>query len=292
MPKADRAALGRSTAETGALEALSRLAAKGAYAQPVDAALGASSEFAVFSPRNGREQALATIPREAIAWACSRGWLELDQGANRYRIAAAGVEVLRRAKCSHSAAPSRPRARSGPDRLAASAGIAPIRVASEGSLAWLRRRKDKDGQPLITEPQFAAGERLSADFWHAQLTPRVTVNWSAIAPGRRMRRAAPGVGVDLSDNAMAARQRINRALAAVGPELAGILLDVCCHDIGLVAAERAHRLPARAGKAFLQLALTYLARHYGLLAPAPSPTAHRPRHWGDEGYRPSIDAWR
>ena len=110
-----------------------------------------------------------------------------------------------------------------------------------------------------------AGERLAADFWHAQLSPRVTANWSASATSRRERRAAPGFGVELGDNVVAARQRVNRALAAVGPELGGILLDVCCHDVGLEAAERAHGWPQRAGKVILQMALTCLARHYGLL---------------------------
>jgi hypothetical protein len=28
----------------------------------------------------------------------------------------------------------------------------------EGPLAWLHRRKDKKGRPLISEAQFAAGE--------------------------------------------------------------------------------------------------------------------------------------
>jgi hypothetical protein len=42
----------------------------------------------------------------------------------------------------------------------------------------------------------------------------------------------------------------------------------------------------------LQLALTRLARHYGLLALEPSPGARRMRHWGDTDYRPTIDAWR
>ena len=182
--------------------------------------------------------------------------------------------------------PSKPAKKSGPR------AAAPVRAAQEGPLAWLRRRKDKDGQRLITEPQFAAGERLAADFQRAQLAPRVTANWSAIVPGRRMRRAAPGAGVELSDNAVAARTRVHRALAAVGPELAGILLDVCCLDVGLEAAERAQRWPQRAGKVVLQLALTGLARHYGLLPPEPPPGAHRLRHWGSDDYRPNLDVWR
>ena len=160
------------------------------------------------------------------------------------------------------------------------------------SLAWLRRRRDKDGLPLITEPQFAAGERLGADFWHAQLSPRVTADWSGTASSRRTPRAAPGVGVELGDHVVAARQRVHRALDAVGSELAGILVEVCCHDVGLEAAGRAQGWPQRAAKVVLQLALTGLARHYGLLAPEPRPGARRLRHWGSEDYRPDLDAWR
>jgi hypothetical protein len=41
----------------------------------------------------------------------------------------------------------------------------------------------------------------------------------------------------------------------------------------------------------LDLALTRLARHYGLLAPE-RPAASRLRHWGDADYRPTLETWR
>jgi hypothetical protein len=112
-----------------------------------------------------------------------------------------------------------------------------------------------------------------------------------VTASRSARRGAPDAGVELSDAAVAARERIKRAVAAVGSELAGILIDVCCHETGLEAAERAEGWPQRAAKVVLQLALTSLARHYGLIAPERSPFA-RLRHWGDEDYRPGLDAWR
>jgi hypothetical protein len=165
------------------------------------------------------------------------------------------------------------------------------RVRRESALQWLRRRKDKDGRPLLTEAQFQAGERLAEDFWHAGLQPRITANWSAAAPSERTRRSAPGAGVEMRDAVVAARQRVVRALEAVGSELAGILLDVCCHDIGLAAAEQARGWPLRSAKLVLDLALTALARHYGLIAPE-RPVAARLRHWGDADYRPTLDEWR
>ncbi len=82
---------------------------------------------------------------------------------------------------------------------------------------------------------------------------------------------------------------MRRALAAVGPELSGILIDVCCHLKGLEEAERAAGWPQRSGKVVLQLALTRLARHYGIGAPAPSPGAAHVRHWGSDDYRPPFE---
>ena len=292
MSTAVRAGRPDAATVSDALEVLSRLAAKGAYAAPLDAALGAGEPFGVFSARDGQAQPVATLPGCAVLLACRRGWLARDPGTDRYRIAAAGIEALRRARSGASAGAAKVRPPASSSQKSRPRATAPARGAHEGPLAWLRRRKDKDGQRLITEPQFAAGERLAADFLRAQLAPRVTANWSGVVPGRRMRRAAPGVGVEMSDSAVAARTRVHRALAAVGPELAGILLDVCCLDIGLEAAERAQRWPQRAGKVVLQLALTGLARHYGLLPPEPPPGAHRLRHWGSDDYRPNLDVWR
>jgi len=165
------------------------------------------------------------------------------------------------------------------------------RVRNESVLAWLRRRRDPDGQPLISEPQYFAGQRLAADFWRAGLMPRVTADWMGVGTSRRMRRAAPGAGVDVADGIVSARERIERALLAVGPELADILFDVCCRDMGLEAVGRAEGWPGRAAKVVLQLALTRLARHYGLIPPE-RPLARRLRHWGEEGFRPTLEGWR
>ncbi len=164
---------------------------------------------------------------------------------------------------------------------------------AESPLAWLRRRKDKDGASLISQAQFDAGERLRADFWFAQMTPRVTMSWSAVSPGQRRRKSGMAFrsDADMSDAIASARERVRRALATVGPELAGILIDVCCHLKGLEDAERAAGWPQRSGKVVLQLALTRLARHYGIGtdARAPTPSAAHVRHWGSDDYRPLFE---
>ena len=218
--------------------------------------------------------------RLAIAHGLRKGWLAPRRERHRVRISAAGLRALRAQTAGAASAVALPAA--GTDRS--------NERQHEGALAWLRSRKDKDGRPLITEVQFNAGEKLAADFWHAQMSPRVTANWSAMAPGHRLRRATPGLGVDMRDAVVAARQRFQRALEAVGPELAGILVDVCCHDMGLEASGHASGWPQRAAKVVLDLALTRLARHYGLMAPE-RPAATRLRHWGDADYRPTLETW-
>jgi hypothetical protein len=131
---------------------------------------------------------------------------------------------------------------------------------AESPLSWLARRKGRDGAAMIDAEQFAAGERLRADFTLGQLMPRTTSNWSAaVASGRR----AGGGAAAMTDAVVAARQRVRHAIEAVGPEFAGLLLDVCCFLKGLEDIERERRWPPRSGKVVLQLGLDRLARHYG-----------------------------
>jgi hypothetical protein len=165
--------------------------------------------------------------------------------------------------------------------------------ADESPIAWLRRRKDRSGEAMISQTQFDAGERLRADFWFAQMTPRTTMNWSSETPSQRGRRygAARNAGVDMLDNAAAAGERVRRALGAVGPELCGVLIDVCCHLKGLEEAERAAGWPQRSAKIVLQLALSALARHYGLETQVqPRARSAAVRHWGSADYRPLFEA--
>lgn len=163
---------------------------------------------------------------------------------------------------------------------------------AESPLGWLKSRKDRNGRPLITDDQYAAGERLRADYWFAHMSPRVTSNWSALAPAERSRRGAPSNAAALRDEVIAAKERVMRALMAVGPEVSGVLVDICCELKGLEDAEKENGWPQRAGKVVLQIALTRLARHYGLIRDDKQmPVRRGLRHWGSEDYRPTLDAW-
>ncbi len=146
---------------------------------------------------------------------------------------------------------------------------------AESPLAWLARRKGRDGRPLIDPIQLQAGERLRAEFTRAQLMPRVTSNWSAaVADGRRA--AGPA---SFTETMIAARQRVRHALEAVGPEFSGLLLDVCCFLKGLEDVERERAWPPRSAKIVLQLGLDRLARHYGFSAEIRGPARAPIRTW-------------
>jgi len=159
----------------------------------------------------------------------------------------------------------------------------------ESPLGWLRSRKDRNGKPLLDDAQFEAGERLRADYWFAHMSPKVTANWSGLAPVARVRRGASANPVALRDEVLAAKERVMRALMAVGPEISGILVDICCELKGLEEAEKENGWPQRAGKVVLQIALTRLARHYGLTSVAQERRTRGLRHWGEADYRPRID---
>jgi hypothetical protein len=150
---------------------------------------------------------------------------------------------------------------------------------SESPLIWLARRKGTDGRALIEPHQLQAGERLRADFTHAQMMPRTTANWHAQVAGRG-RDAQTGGHV--TERVIAARQRLRNAMNAVGPEFSGLLIDVCCFLKKLDVVERERRWPARSAKVVLQLALEHLARHYGYRSAIAGKAAAAIRSWAEE----------
>lgn len=155
--------------------------------------------------------------------------------------------------------------------------------AAESPLGWLRSRKDKAGEPLISADEFEAGERLRRDYTLAGLLVRTTMNWDGLG-GRAERRSAGGR--DLNAASLDARARVNAVIRGLGPDLASVAIDVCCHLAGLADIERLHGWPQRSGKVVLRLALAALARHYGIDAEATGGERSASRHWATPDFRP------
>lgn len=156
---------------------------------------------------------------------------------------------------------------------------------SESPLAQLARRKGRDGKPFLCDREFRAGERLRSDYTRGQIMPRLGANWGAsVSSGRR----TGGGAVELSDAALSARQRVDNAIAAVGPELSGVLVDICCFLKGLELVETERGWPVRSAKIVLKTALGVLGRHYWPGEDAARHNRHKLVHWGAQDYRPAL----
>ena len=150
MPQARRAKKPPG-ADAATLAALSQLARKGAYAAPMDAAPGESGRSVSSAPaiRLACRRGPGGRPSPML---CRRGWLAAD-GADRslsrhtrgHRRAAPCQAARRRPAKTHTAPPARQPKRAAKRQLAAERAR-----AARARSCWLRRRKDKDGQPLIT----------------------------------------------------------------------------------------------------------------------------------------------
>lgn len=225
--------------------------------------------------------------RAALDRLCRRGLVE--EAGSAARLTELGKAALRRhlAGADGFAVQHQTRVAVGIVDEALGGASTVIVNADESPLARLARAKGRDGAALLSPEEVAAGERLRADFTRGQMMPRVTANWSLAGGGRR--RGGGGGGMaEMSDAIVAARQRVDHALAAVGPDFAGLLLDVCCFLKGVEAVERERAWPVRSAKLVLRLALASLARHYGLGRVAEGRGGAPMVHWGTADYRPEI----
>lgn len=161
--------------------------------------------------------------------------------------------------------------------------------SGESPLLRLATRPEKGGRPYLDQEQFAAGEKLRRDFEMSGLAQRVTTSYEmAGSGGGRHWRMSDNAMERLTGNMLAARERLHKALEAVGPELSGILYHVCCLAAGLEQAELHLELPRRSAKAILALALNRLARHYGIKRMLRHKGPSQIGQWSLADYRPEI----
>jgi len=199
-----------------------------------------------------------------------RGWIAATTKGGRYVLSDAGAGWYDRETANADPFASQHQLRTV-KRLRDSAGRHRTVMVDEAEsvISRLKRRG------VIDAVQFDAGEKLRRDFTLAQLMPRLGVDLTApVLSGRRAYRAETA----MTDTVLAAKQRFNKAMQAAGPGLSDLLFDVVCHLRGLEDAERAYGWPHRSARVVLGIALTALARHYGLVVTV----SGRIRSWRSE----------
>lgn len=226
-------------------------------AKPVDAARGDRILL------DGGVRGTISAERKIVAEMVREGTLRAERGALRLVSERSGEDI---------------------GSIVVDTGSGPQTVSvnwAESPLGQLARRKGRDGRPFLSAAELRAGERLRSDYTRGQIMQRLGANWEAsVSSGRR-----EGGVADLTETALAARLRVEKAIRAVGPELSGVLIDVCCFLKGMETVEMERGWPVRSAKVVLKTALGALSRHYN---PQASERQRHMLHWGAADYRPSI----
>ena len=236
----------------------------------------------VKTSRAGMSLGCGTHPAQAGAELLRHDLVERAGGSGALSISAAGRSHLRR-RASELGTPFQDQQLDLVSEVRVEEAGERQRVVvntSESPLAWLARRRDRDGEPMIDPASYEAGERLRRDLTLGGVMPSITARWDGgIGNGGGGRDPAGA-----TDAMIAARQRVTYAMRAVGSDFADLLIDLCGFLKGLEQIERERRWPSRSGKVVVRLALWRLAEHYGLETVAHGPGWSRGiRSWVDEG---------
>ncbi len=220
---------------------------------------------AVFKEQNGKDpRKVATVEGHIAHRFALQEWISGKQigAVGRYKITNVGRAALRRMLAEGNSFSDQHKEFGERDVSVSDDGeIRRVRYnIAESPLSLLGRKRGADGSAFLTAAQIAAGERLREEFELAHMGPRVAQNWdrfltSASTGGFSGNSPAEGPG--------AARERVSKALSALGPGLADIAFRVCCFLDGLEKAEKRLGWSARSGKVVLRIALQRLAQHYG-----------------------------
>lgn len=141
------------------------------------------------------------------------------------------------------------------------AGVTPVHIPD----VLERLANPRKGEAsLLARHDIAAAQKFQQDLERAGLRQRTTQSWSyaslVLKPGKHSSAGQRSEPVAMLD----ARARVQAACVATGPELSGLLIDICLYDKSLAIAEQERGWPARSGKLAVALGLKALARHYGL----------------------------
>lgn len=231
----------------------------------------------VFCRTNNFRRPLNLLPISAASRFLTRDWVRCigkTELSAKYALTEAGRAALRRlqpAKRPVTGFAEAPSAFAAQHQLAGqrritnptTGEIETIQVnLGESPLGWLSRRRDANGDPLLSSEEVEAGERLREDYELAQIGPKVGQDWRRFLTP--VTNGTAGAGRTPSEGPMFARDRVAKALDILGPGLSDAAVRICCFLEGLEATERRMGWSARSGKVVLKLALQRLVDHYGL----------------------------
>jgi len=268
-----------------------RLVEASSYLAKLGGHLDKRLEYGLFVSRNRHKKPVLKLKANMFEGFVANDWLA-ENSNGHWHISTQGEAWLRRRMATNDPYRAQHQLTGARNIEIAPNSLRKLTVnLTESPLGWLRHRKGADGNPLLSQQQYEAGERLRSDFEKAQMSPRITSDITAPMTSSSSKRAGnTGNAIALRDAAIAAKQRFFKALDTVGTDLCDVLIEVCCHLKGMDEAEKHLSLPQRSGKIVLQIALTRLGQHYGSIPPT---TIHHYkttgiRHWGDDNYRPKI----
>lgn len=223
------------------------LARPGAILLPLP---GGDTRFGVYPASDRRRRPMARVSAALVEAAETEGWLA-RRGQGRI-LSADGLLAARRETGDpadrHRVMVDRPVMLETGRIVTARANM------REGALGkWAE---------TLDPPERDAGERFLADYHRSTLTQPVTRNWSPTAPRRgESGRRGPE---DAALSAIAAKDRVMKALDALGPALARIVEAALIREESLAAMERRFGWTQRSGRTVVKLALGRLAEIYGM----------------------------
>jgi hypothetical protein len=240
---------------------LIRLDKPGRFLAPLSA--GREGHGVYDGPDRRRRPFAIASPRQ-VADALSAGLVE--PGAAGIVIAEAGRARLKRERAAPQRAFREQHAEMGMKPVIDPDGTIRALAANLAASPLAGYAKPAAGRPALIEPvHAAAGEKLRADYDASALRSPVTSDWTRPPLGRTGR--GPRDPAAVPDRMADARTRVMDALAAAGPGLDRLLVNVCLRETGMGAAEREMGWPARSGVHALRLALERLAVHYRMKTP-------------------------
>ncbi|WP_339748463.1 DUF6456 domain-containing protein [uncultured Maricaulis sp.] len=216
-----------------------------------------SGRFAVYPAGDRRRRPLARLDTAQLREALARGLLsETDDGIE---LGADGQAALQREAGGQSG--------EGADFAAQHREMVDTQILSRGGQMHRVKTNRREGTlgpwaAQLDPLERAAGERFCVDHAQSSLHQHTTRNWSLTASGRAQGWRGGPEAATLA--AIAAKDRVMNALAAVGAGMDQLLMAVCIRGEGIGAVERRFGWAQRSGKTVLKLALQQLARHYGM----------------------------